>query len=206
MITYLSNIINKAQKFSKKLDEITVLTDRQWVQVSDDKSNKKVYIFRENKELLISTNGTVERAKWDYLGANSILIEKATSINLFKNAFVSDRILILRIDGSDEFALFVCESDYIEGINTIEMLSKFIQTEYIQPTSNIPKEITFKQQKEYLTENGLITVKFLGVNEFPSFGDHVYQNESLVNSGKFKLDFMYHIVVRNGTIVRTTLF
>jgi len=59
MRTYLADIIPKIQRFSKRLDDLTKLTNQHWVSLSDINQSKQVYIFRENNQLLISDNGIV---------------------------------------------------------------------------------------------------------------------------------------------------
>ena len=73
MRTYISDIIPRIQKFSQKLDNLTLLTNQHWVVIDDIDNTKNVYIFRQNNELLISQNGKVEKAKWEYLGHNSLI-------------------------------------------------------------------------------------------------------------------------------------
>lgn len=63
MKTFLSDIFPKLQRFSEKLDNITLLTNQHWVSIDEIHSAKTVYIFRPNNELLISTNGKVEKEK-----------------------------------------------------------------------------------------------------------------------------------------------
>ena len=76
MKTYFSDIIPKIQNFSQKLDNLTLLTNQHWVAIDGINDTKTVYIFRQNSDLLISLNGIVEKAKWEYLGNNSILIDR----------------------------------------------------------------------------------------------------------------------------------
>jgi len=85
--TYISDIIPRIQKFSQKLDNLTLLTNKHWVVIDEIDNNKNVYIFRQNNELLISQNGKVEKAKWEYLGNNSILIYRNSESYLFKHGF-----------------------------------------------------------------------------------------------------------------------
>lgn len=87
MKTFLSDIFPKIQRFSEKLDNLTLLTNQLWVSIDGLRSNKTVYIFRSNNELLVSTNGKVEKAKWEYLGNKSLLIDKKTESYLFKHGF-----------------------------------------------------------------------------------------------------------------------
>ena len=68
MKTYIADIIPKLQRFSQKLDNLTLLTNQHWVVLDELESSKTVFIFRSNNELLISRNGKVEKAKWEYLG------------------------------------------------------------------------------------------------------------------------------------------
>ncbi|MCO5254396.1 MAG: hypothetical protein M9892_08545 [Bacteroidetes bacterium] len=74
MKTFISDLIPKLQRYSQKLDNLTLLTDQHWVVIDDISNNKNVYIFRTNNDLLISQNGKVEKVKWEYLGNNSLLI------------------------------------------------------------------------------------------------------------------------------------
>src|SRR5690625_6646212 len=76
MKTYLADIIPKIKRHSEKLDNLTLLTNQHWVVLDELKNSKFVYIFRSNYELLISQNGKVEKGKWEYLGNNSLLIER----------------------------------------------------------------------------------------------------------------------------------
>ncbi len=63
MRTFIADIIPKIQRFSQQLDNITLLTNQHWVVIDGIQEGKSVYIFRINGELIISTNGRVEKAK-----------------------------------------------------------------------------------------------------------------------------------------------
>jgi len=63
MKTYFSDLIPKLQRFSQKLDNLSLLTNQHWVVIDEIKSCKVIYIFRANNELLISQNGIVDKAK-----------------------------------------------------------------------------------------------------------------------------------------------
>jgi hypothetical protein len=65
MKTFFADIFPKIQRFSDKLDNLTMLKNQHWVSIDDILSTKTVYIFRTNNELLISKNGKVEKAKWE---------------------------------------------------------------------------------------------------------------------------------------------
>src|SRR5690625_3275508 len=86
MKTYLADIIPKIKRHSEKLDNLTLLTNQHWVVLDELKNSKFVYIFRSNYELLISQNGKVEKGKWEYLGNNSLLIERKGESFLFRRS------------------------------------------------------------------------------------------------------------------------
>lgn len=144
MKLYLLDIINKIQSFSRKLDEISLIENNHWVSIDDIEVEKKVYIFRPNGQLLISTNGIVNKSSWEYLGNGSLLIETTEGSFLFKSGFLDKTLLALKIDSSEKFALFVNETKYGEEINNIIDLQKYIEAEYtkvnkIDETKNYSK-------------------------------------------------------------------
>ena len=59
MKTYISDIIPKIQRFSQKLDDLTILTNQHWVSIGEIGQTKRVYIFRAEDKLIISDNGIV---------------------------------------------------------------------------------------------------------------------------------------------------
>jgi hypothetical protein len=133
MKTYFSDIIPKIQKFSQKLDNLTLLTNQHWVVIDDIDNIKRVYIFRTNNELLISQNGKVEKAKWEYLGNNSILIDRKEESYLFKHGFFDENVLALKIDSSNEYAFLVNETKFDNEINTANGVIEFLDKTYIYP-------------------------------------------------------------------------
>lgn len=138
MKTYLSDIIPKIQRFSKKLDDTSNLTNQHWVIVDDLMNSKSIYIFRSNNQLLISQNGKVEKAKWEYLGNNSLLIDKKDSSLLFKHGFMDENILALKIDSKEEYAFLVNENKYKGELNSINNIINFLTENYLAKQKLIP--------------------------------------------------------------------
>ena len=132
MRTYLADIIPKIKQFSEKLDNLTLLTNQHWVVLDELKNSKFVYIFRSNYELLISQNGIVEKGKWEYLGNNSLLIERKDESYLFRHGFFDANILALKVDGKDEFAFLVNENNYGGDLNSIEKVLDFLERRYLK--------------------------------------------------------------------------
>lgn len=125
MTTFFSDLIPKLQRFSQKLDNLTLLTNQHWVVIDDISNNKNVYIFRANNDLLISQNGKVEKAKWEYLGNNSLLIDKKDESYLFKHGFFDENILALKVDSKDEYAFLINENKYDGELNSLEKVIDF---------------------------------------------------------------------------------
>jgi hypothetical protein len=129
--TYISDILPKIKRFSRKLDQLTLLQNQHWVVLDNISESKNVYIFRENNQLLIVQNGKVEKAKWEFLGNDSLLIDKENDSYLFKNGFYDENILALKIDSKEEYAILVNESKYDKELNSYENIIDFLTTKYV---------------------------------------------------------------------------
>jgi len=160
--TYFSDIIPRIERYSQELDNLTLLTNQHWVVIDDINKTKIVYIFRQNKELIISQNGRVEKAKWEYLDHNSLLIDRKDESYLFKQGFFDENILALKIDGTEEYAFFVNETKYNKDVNSLIGVIEFLNQKYIQapiivssenikPSNNVPQYVAPKYTSE---ENG----------------------------------------------------
>lgn len=131
MQTYLSDIIPSLSRYSKQLNDETLLTSRHWVVIDEIANRKNIYIFRKNRDLLISTNGLVERGTWDYLGNDKILIEQNGKAFLFRHGFFEDDFLALKIEGGEEYAFLVNEKKYDENLNSVLSIHSFLTKKYI---------------------------------------------------------------------------
>jgi hypothetical protein len=157
MKTYLADIIPKINRYSEKLDNLTLITNQHWVVLDELRNSKFVYIFRSNYELLISQNGKVEKGKWEYLGNNSLLIERKDESYLFRHGFFDSNILALKVDGKDEFAFLVNENNYGGDLNSIEKVLDFLERKYLkmipQNQIELPNNIYKFQEVEEKTLN-----------------------------------------------------
>ncbi|WP_181308859.1 hypothetical protein [Rufibacter sp. XAAS-G3-1] len=106
------------------------MTNQHWVSVNEIDAFKTVYIFRGNSQLIISENGKVTRGSWEYLSHNSIIIERQEESYLFKHGFLDESVLALKVDGLNEYAVFVNETKYGNEINNINDLIKFLEAKY----------------------------------------------------------------------------
>lgn len=139
MQTYLSDIIPSLSRYSKQLNDETLLTSRHWVVIDEIVNRKNIYIFRKNRDLLISTNGLVEKGTWDYLGNDKILIEQNGKAFLFRHGFFEDDFLALKIEGGDEYAFLVNEKKYDENLNSVISIHSFLTKKYIVAPVVIPE-------------------------------------------------------------------
>jgi hypothetical protein len=160
MRTYVADIIPKIQRFSQKLDNLTMLTNQHWVVLDELTQSKTVYIFRNNSELLIAINGKVDKAKWEYLGQNSILIDLKEESYLFKHGFFDENILALKVDSKEEYVVLINESKYQGELNSISAVINFLNQKYL-----INPAITNKQ----LGQNSPLTTNISFVREGYTF-------------------------------------
>lgn len=214
MKTFLSDLFPKLQRYSEKLDNLTLLTNQHWVCI-DELSNKTVYIFRSNNDLLISTNGKVEKAKWEYLGNKSLLIDRKEDTYLFKHGFFDENILALKVDSNEEYAVFVNENKYEGELNSIERVLEFLEHKYLDTsvkTINVNNTTQPKVSSEpkfirtFKTNRGDVTIEVSFEGAMPSINDKVFQNGLSAQDGKYKIGFMDYIIVKNGVIVNFTAF
>lgn len=157
MKEYLFKTIKRFQRFSRKLDNTSLLTNQKWVIIDERDSSKLTYIFRSNKDLLISKNGIVEKGKWDCIDKDTLFLETNTNSYLYKNGFFDDTLLALKTDGREDFAIFLNENLHSKEINSIEDVSKFLESKYgeILDTNNFIESAN----KLNLIDNPIIETK-----------------------------------------------
>ncbi|MBS1649934.1 MAG: hypothetical protein JSR09_09550 [Bacteroidetes bacterium] len=149
MRTFLLDIIPKIQRFSQKLDNLTVLTNKHWVVIDEELNRKVVFIFREkDSQLLISENGKIEKGTWEYLGNNSLLIDRNDGSYLFKHGFIDDTVLALKVDGKEEYALLVNEHKFDNKINSLTTILQFLNDTYSSERQQ--RTLTIPESKEVL--------------------------------------------------------
>ncbi len=115
-----------------------------------------VYIFRDQSELLISTNGKIKRQSWEYIGNKTIILNIENESLLFKNGFVDRNIMALKLDGSNEYAIFVNENQYDGELNSLEKVIEFLKREYLSSevlnTFNNSREFHFEENDNTISK------------------------------------------------------
>jgi hypothetical protein len=185
-----------------------MLTDQHWVSIDDISLTKIVYIFRTSNELLIVKNGRVEKGKWEYLGNKSLLIEKSTDIYLFKHGFFDENILALKVDSTDEYAVFVNENKYDGELNSIEKVFDFLRRTYLDPiiketidttTGQVLTQSTNKQTVYRETSDNK-TLKIISLDN-ETIGAKVFFDERPAPDGTYIYKSLSHkLIVKNGVI------
>lgn len=115
MKNLFKGILSVTKSLSEKLENHTLLVDKVWCLISIDPiENKTSYIFRsKNDQLLISKNGVIEKAKWEYIKTSNCLLLEINGISkLFQVLHIREHYLIFQNDFDTTFFVFVNESYY----------------------------------------------------------------------------------------------
>ena len=147
METNLSVLIPRVRKLSQKFDNTSLILSHHWVLVDEINSKKKLYIFRKNKELLISEDGQVDIASWRYLGKNTLLVENNTVKNLYKHWFFDQNLIAIKIRDDENYSFFVNEEKFDHGLNSENKIAKYLYDKYLNNT--IKKKVTRRKRKSY---------------------------------------------------------
>jgi hypothetical protein len=134
MKMFFADIIPKIKSYSKKLDDLTILTNHHWVALDDIKENKFVYIFEDNGDLDIYANGVeIDSGTWKLTNNNSLKIKLNSGKGyLLRHDFVDENIMALKVDTSTQYALFVNESKYGGELNSIQQITQFLEKKYLK--------------------------------------------------------------------------
>ena len=147
METNLSVLIPRVRKLSQKFDNTSLILSHHWVLVDKINSKKKLYIFRKNKELLISEDGQVDIASWRYLGKNTLLVENNTVKNLYKHGFFDQNLIAIKIRDDENYSFFVDEEKFDHGLNSENKIAKYLYDKYLNNT--IKKKVSRRKRKSY---------------------------------------------------------
>ena len=195
----LKSLVENLKNYSKKLDNYAILTEQPWITKTENEEERFVVIFRKkDNELLISVNGKVEKGKWDYIPSmNSLIVERESGTTLYNQGFFDDSIMILKVDGTDDYQLFVNENK-IES--SIEKLLEKIEKKYLRREEN---------KNVHLSGNKVVRKKLPDGRSFEIYtsqtygytiGDRVTINDEYPQEGKYRFNWATTIEVFNGVI------
>ncbi|WP_461099069.1 hypothetical protein [Telluribacter humicola] len=129
-------MIPRIQLYSQQLDNMTLLADQQWVMLNKENNSRVVYIFRKNGQLIISNNGKVDKANWEFLGNNTLLVDQGKESYLYKHGFFDETVLVLKVDGMDDYVVFVNEVKFDKGVKSLESIATSLENKYIKKNVN----------------------------------------------------------------------
>lgn len=140
--------MKEAVRVGKRLDSVSQLQNKEWSVFTDEAGIKETYLFLKKGRLINSVNGVSSYFTWEYISVNSsVLIENEKSKLLFKVAVCDENILVLNLDGTDEYCFL---------INTTSCDNKLLSYEDIQWYLIRNRDIDIlndKQRLEYEEEN-----------------------------------------------------
>jgi hypothetical protein len=153
----------------------------------------------------------VEKAKWEYIGNKSLLIDKSNESYLFKHGFFDENILALKVDSSDEYAVFVNENNYNGDLNSIDKVFGFLRDKYLDPSlkSHVETATGHKFGNSYQDSHKIKLVKHQtdkGIIEVPPCvnfkGQPAYMNGRPAPDGNYSMGLFSSITVKNGIIIK----
>lgn len=186
MKTFLLDIIPKIKRYSERLDNRALLTNKHWVVIDKDLTKKVVFIFREKEnQLLVSQNGTIEKGSWDYLGNESLLIETSGGAYLFKHGFIDNTVLALKVDGKEEYALLVNDDHFNINLNSVDGIIQFLSEKYSLENRyrklTIPK-VNHSQRLSSFSQNMIEPTESFNPKDYISFEKDIEKIKEVVFS------------------------
>lgn len=110
MKTFLLDIADRFRRFDEQLDVKALLCNKSW-QVFNDSGVKEIYIFQEDGSLIISLNGKVSRATWQYIPVNrSLIINLDNESYMLRPFFQDENLFTLQLDGTHKYSFLLNEA------------------------------------------------------------------------------------------------
>ena len=207
MTHYFESILPKVLSYSQKLDKLALLLDEPWVVAGDNQTQTKL-IFRTGGSILVSENGTVAFGKWELLNrANSIVIEYGNSAKLYNHGFFDEAVLALKLDGTNDFFVLV-NQNRVPDLNVV----RYLKDKYADTTragTDYNAKTPMLRNEVYPPDKGEITIRSTEpwrVDYLNGNTVYVHINSALAPDGKYKIDFMDYIHVKDGRISKTVMF
>lgn len=115
--------INSLSNLTKSLKKISLLLDKPWALVDENGQIQKL-IFKKNKELILSQNGSVNIGSWDYYPeARSLLIDRLTDKLLLNEVFIDENVIIMKKDGTNTNFFALANENTLPDYNIVKYLN-----------------------------------------------------------------------------------
>lgn len=168
---FINSTIKKAQKSIEKSVSKSYITGCSWIKTNDETAHI-LYTFRNNNELLITTNGIVQRAQYELMvDNNSVLITKGNITEHYNLINVYNDFLFLNKVSSDLVIVLANQTKFKDAIKA----NLNAQARQFQNF-----EIEQKREKEKYTVSEDTDHMFISV----------YSNWQTENQNKSLLDFI----------------
>ena len=146
MKTYILDSLNRLKRFGENLDAKTILCNKSW-QIFNDTGEKELYIFQDNGDILLSTNGIVSQGKWQYISANkSILISVKENSYMLHPSFSINNIMAMNLDGTERYMLMIEE----QSLLALQLKSLEDLNQYLLSIENTEKQKEQKHEEDNL--------------------------------------------------------
>lgn len=122
MKSFYTRIVQDLKNYNQTFDHNSLLINQPWALVDGDQEIQKL-IFKKDKELIISKNGSAIKGSWEYLPeARSIFINRGSDSILYNEAFLSKAVLILKKDGTENDFFVLANENIIPDLDAIKYL------------------------------------------------------------------------------------
>lgn len=154
MRTYLLDIADRFRRFDEQLDVKALLCNKSW-QVFNDSGVKEIYIFQEDGSLIISLNGKVNRATWQYIPANrSLIINSDNESYMLRPFFQDENLFTLQLDGTREYSFLLNEAQRasfpVESLSDLKFYLEHKEERLLQIQVEKERQLALQQREEEL--------------------------------------------------------
>lgn len=190
MKIYLESIVKQLRNFSATLDKTSILVDKPWALIDDEFEMQK-FIFKKDKQLILSKNGQVQIGKWDYLHeAKSLLIDRNSDIILCNEAFIDNGVMVLRLDGTESRFFILANENIVPDLDANRYLKELLYQK-------------LKIAETKLVDGRILEVSREEVYSDPEIGNPVTVEADTIEDGKYQLaEANKYYEVRKGRIFK----
>lgn len=154
MKTFLLDIADRFRRFDEQLDVKALLCNKSW-QVFNDAGVKEIYIFQEDGSLIISLNGKVSRATWQYIPANrSLIINSDNESYMLRPFFQDENLFTLQLDGTREYSFLINEAQRtsfpVESLSDLKFYLEHKEERLLQIQVEKERQLALQQREEEL--------------------------------------------------------
>ena len=110
MKTFIVNAARGVAAQKKKYDVTSKLMGREWRMLTDEPDITGKYIFLKDGKLLLSVNGMSTYSTWQMATESSIIMDEGVATFLYKVVHVDDYLVVLNLDGTDNFCFLINEA------------------------------------------------------------------------------------------------